>query len=107
MGFIQKLLLFFYAHGLKKWPNSSYITTCCLGEFQEIFSQIIQKQLQHIQLSDTTGISNGTSFHGKIKKYIFLAANIQDGFGELRDKKYPMRTIKYTAVFLMLWAYIS
>ncbi len=37
----------------------------------------------------------------------FLAANTQDGFGEHRDKKYPMCTMKYTAVFLMLWAYIS
>ncbi len=34
-------------------------------------------------------------------------ANTQDGFGEHRDKKYPMCTMKYTAVFLMLWAYIS
>ncbi len=36
----------------------------------------------------------------------FLAANTQDGFGEHRDKKYPMCTMKYTAAFLMLWAYI-
>ncbi len=34
-------------------------------------------------------------------------ANTQDGFGELRNKKYPMCTMKYTAVFFMLWAYIS
>ncbi len=37
----------------------------------------------------------------------FLAANTQYGFGEHRDKKYPLCTIKYTAVFFMLWAYIS
>ncbi len=36
-----------------------------------------------------------------------LAANTQDGFGENRDKKYPMCTMNYTAVFFMLWAYIS
>ncbi len=36
----------------------------------------------------------------------FLAANTLDGFGEHRDKKYPMCIMKYT-VFLMLWAYIS
>ncbi len=41
------------------------------------------------------------------KKLGFLAANTQDGFGEHRDKKYPMCTMKYAAVFLMLWAYIS
>ncbi len=29
----------------------------------------------------------------------FLAANTQDGFGEHRDKKYPMCTMKYSAVF--------
>ncbi len=29
----------------------------------------------------------------------FLVANTQDGFGEHRDKKYPMCTMKYTAVF--------
>ncbi len=34
---------------------------------------------------------------------IFLAANTQDGFGEHRDKKYCMFTIRYTAEFLMLW----
>ncbi len=37
----------------------------------------------------------------------FLAANTQAGFGAHRDKKYPMCTMKYTAVFLMLWDYIS
>ncbi len=40
-------------------------------------------------------------------KKIFLAAKTQDGFGEHRDKKYSTCTMKYTAVFLMLWAYIS
>ncbi len=34
------------------------------------------------------------------KKNYFLAANTQDGFGEHRDKKYPMCTMKYSAVFL-------
>ncbi len=40
------------------------------------------------------------------QKNCFLAANTQDGLGEHRDKKYPMCTMKCTAVFLMLWAYI-
>ncbi len=43
----------------------------------------------------------------KLKKIAFLAANAQDGFGEYLDKKYPMCTMKYTAVFFMLWTYIS
>ncbi len=68
-----------------------------------------KNNLEHIQLSDTTVTSNGTGFYGqmKLKKNCFLAANTQDGFGVHRDKKYPMCTMKYTAVFLMLWAYIS
>ncbi len=70
--------------------------------------KILKNKLQHIQLSDTTGTSNGTGFYGQMKQKIsFLAANTQDEFGEHRDKKYPMCTIKSTAVFLMLWAYIS
>ncbi len=43
----------------------------------------------------------------KKKKTSFLAANTQDGFVEHRYKKYPMCTMKYTDVFLMLWAYFS
>ncbi len=67
-----------------------------------------KNKLQPIQLSDTTGTSNGTDFYGQMKlKNELLAANTQDGFGEHRDKKYPMCTMKYAAVFFMLWAYIS
>jgi len=39
----------------------------------------------------------------EIKKEL-LAANPQDGFGENRDKKYPMPEFTYTAGSLMLWA---
>ncbi len=38
----------------------------------------------------------------RFKKESFLAANTQDGFGEHGDKKYPMCTIKYTAVFFIV-----
>ncbi len=56
-----------------------------------------------------TVTSNGTGFYGQMKlKMSFLAANTQDGFGvETGIKKYPMCKMKYTAVFFMLWAYIS
>ncbi len=65
-----------------------------------------KNKLLHIQLSDTTGTSNGTGFYGQMKqKKSFLAA--PDGFGEHGDKKYPMCKTKYTAVCLMLWAYID
>ncbi len=61
-----------------------------------------KNELQHIQLSDTTGYSNGTGFYGQMKqkKMSFLAANTQDEFGEHGDKKYPMCTMRYTALFL-------
>ncbi len=84
---------------LKKLSNSTYITTCCLGWFQEKISSSYKNNLKHIQLSDTTGTSNGTIF-----VFIFYS---KDGFGKHGDKKYPMCTMKCTAVFLMLWAYIS
>ncbi len=39
-----------------------------------------KNKLQHIQLSDMTGTSNGTGFYGQMKlKNSFLAANTQDG----------------------------
>ncbi len=39
------------------------------------------------------------------KKKRFLAANTQDGFGEHRDKKYPMSAMKYHAVFYVVGLY--
>ncbi len=55
-----------------------------------------------------TGTSNGTGFFGQItQKNSFFSANTQDRFGEHMDKKYPMCTMKYTAIILMLWTYIS
>ncbi len=35
--------------------------------FKKNSPQLNQKQLQHIQLSDTTGTSNGTGFYGQMK----------------------------------------
>ena len=65
-----------------------------------------KNKLKHIQLSAMTGTLNGNGFYDQMK-LSFLAANTQYGFGEHRDKKYPMYTMRYTAVFFMLWAYIS
>ncbi len=50
------------------------------------------------------GLASKVRWNQKIR---FLATNTQDGFGEHRDKKYPKCKMKYTAVFFMLWAYIS
>ncbi len=67
-----------------------------------------KNKLQHIQLSDTTGTSNGTGFYCQMKlEKSFLAANPPDEFSTNRDKKYPMSTVKYTAGSLMLWACFS
>ncbi len=56
---------------LKKLSNSTYITTCCLGGLQEKKNQekkmlSPKNNLQDIQLSDTTGTSNGTGFYGQM-----------------------------------------
>ncbi len=60
----------------QKLSNSTYATTCCLGGFQEKYPSSSKNKLQHIQLSDTTGTSNGTGFYGQMKqKRSFLAAN--------------------------------
>ncbi len=67
-----------------------------------------KNKLQHIQLSDMTVTSNGTGFYDqmKLKNELFSSKHAR-WFGEHRDKKYPMCTMKYTAVFFMLWAYFS
>ncbi len=93
-----------------KLSNSTYITTCCLGGFQEKKSPSSYKnKLQDIQLSDTTGSSNGTGFYGqmKLKTLAFYQQTLKMGLVNTGIKKYLMCTIKYTAVFLMLWVYIS
>ncbi len=50
------------------------------GGFKKKYPSSSKNKLQHIQLSDTTGTSNGTDFYGQMKlKISFLAANTQDG----------------------------
>ncbi len=73
----------------------------CLGGFQEKFSSLIQKQspAYSVVRHDCNFKWDWLLWSDETKKL--------DGFGEHSDKKYPMCTMKYTAVFLMLWAYIS
>ncbi len=56
-----------------------------------------------------TGTSNGTGFYGqmKLKKLLFSSKTLKMDLVHTGIKKYPMCTMKYTAVFLILWAYIS
>ncbi len=93
----------------KKLSNSTYITTCCLGGFQEKWSSLMQKQTPAYSVvrQDWNFKWVWLLWSDETKKNSFLVANTQDGFGEHRDKKYLMCTIKYTAVLFMLWAYIS
>ncbi len=56
--------------------------------FKKNYPRSAKNKLQHIQLSDTTGTSNG--FYGQMKlKESFLAANSPYGFSTNRDKMYP------------------
>ncbi len=58
----RKRLSFGVRKPLQNLSNSPYITTCCLGGFQEKNQEkkmlSPKNNLQHIQLSDTTGTSN-------------------------------------------------
>ncbi len=118
-----------------EWPKTSRTTAGELqiiveSRGQKTFKKIVKQHLHHHMLFGRVSrkillahpktnssifsyqtrleLQMGTGFYGQMKlKISFLAENTQDGFGEHRDKKYPMSTIKYTAVFLMLWAYIS
>ncbi len=93
---------------LKQFSNSLYITTCCLGGFQENIILARPKTNSSIFSNQTRLELNGDwiLWSNETKTMSFLAANTQDGFGEHRDKKYPMCTMKSTAVFLMLGAFI-
>ncbi len=59
------------SENLKTNDQTAPITTCCLGGLQEKNQEkkmlSPKNNLQHIQLSDTTGTSNGTDFYGQMK----------------------------------------
>ncbi len=93
--------------------DSSMTTAGELQKTVESLSQKINKK-KHGQTAPTSshvvweGFNKIIQAHPKtISREFSLAENTQDGFGADRDKKYPMCTMKYSAVFLMLWAYIS
>ncbi len=69
------------------------------------FSSLIQKQTMQIQLSGTTGTSNGTAFYGQMKlKGDFWLQTHQMSLVQTGIKQYAMSTVKYTAESLILWA---
>ncbi len=52
---------------LKKIVNQPLHNHMLFGGFQENSPSSSKNNLQHIQLSDTTGTSNGTGFYGQMK----------------------------------------
>ncbi len=66
-GELQRLVESWGQKPKKKKSNIPYITTCCLGGFQEKLSSLIQRQTPANSVSDTTGTSNGTGFYGQMK----------------------------------------
>ncbi len=83
-------------------PSSPHVF--CEG-FNKKTPRSSKTNLQHIQLSDTTGTSNGTGFCCQIKqtKKSFLAATPTAGFSKNRDKKYnacPRLNIQHNIVDL-------
>ncbi len=71
---------------------------------------LIQKQTPAYSFAKHYWNFKRVSFHFMVRwnqknKKSFLTANTQDGFGAHRDKKHPLCTMKYTAVYLMLRAY--
>ncbi len=90
-GELQRLVESRGQKTLKKLSNSSHITTCCLGGFQEKDPSSSKNNLQHIQLSDTTGTSNGTNFYGqmKLKKLSFWQQTLKMGLVNTGIKSTP------------------
>ncbi len=75
-----------------------------LDGFKKNYPSSSKTNSSNIQLSDTTGNFKWdwllwSDENNETKKIVFNSNN-QDGFCEHRDKKYPMCTMKYTAVFL-------
>ncbi len=106
----QLLSLGLFFRNLKKYiSNIPYITTCCLGGFQEKLSSLIQKQTpaNSVIRHDWNFKWHWLLWSDETEKRSFLA-NPPDEFSTNTDKKkYPMSTVKYTAVSLMLWARFS
>jgi len=62
-----------------------------------------QNKLQHIQLPDTTGTSNGTGFCGQMKLKLELFGSKNSRWVSNTEKKVSLCMIKYTAgsIFLL------
>ncbi len=103
-GELQRLVESWGQKPKKKKNQTSPISPHVVREgFKKNCPHSSKNKLQQIQLSDTTGTSNGTGFYCQMKLKKELFGSKPMGY----IKKYPMSTIKYTAGSLMLWACFS
>ncbi len=84
-GELQKKLSLGVRKPLKNCQTAPTSPHVVWERFKRNYPSSSKNKLQHIQLSDTTGTSNGLASIVD-EKIIFLAANTQDGFGEHMDK---------------------
>ncbi len=89
--------------------DSTYITTCCSGGFQEKFSSLIQKQTpaNSVIRHDWNFKWHWLLWSHETEKRAFWQQPHQMSLVQTGIKKYPMTTVKYTAGSLMLWACFS
>ncbi len=66
-GELQKIVDSRGQNTLKKMSNIPYITHVVWEGFKKNSPSSSKNNLQHIQLSHTTGTSNGTGFYGQMK----------------------------------------
>ncbi len=66
-GELQRLVEYWGQKPKKKKSNIPYITTCFREGFKKNCPHSSKNKLQQIQLSDTTGTSNGTGFYCQMK----------------------------------------
>ncbi len=65
-GELQKMVS--GSENLKKNYQTASTSLCVVWEgFKKNYPSSSKNELQHIQLSDTTGYSNGTGFYGQMK----------------------------------------
>ncbi len=108
-GELQRKVEFWGQKTFQKWSNSTYNHHMLFGRVSRKNIQLIQKQTPGYSVirHDWKLQWDWLQWSDETKELAFQQQTTQDGFGEHMDKKYPMCTMKSTAVFLMLWAYTS
>ncbi len=89
-GELQRLVESWGQKPKKKNQTSPKLPHVVRESFKKNSPHSSKNKLQQIQLSDTTGTSNGTGFYGQIKlKKIAFWQQPPDEFSTNRDKKVP------------------